>query len=139
MVILSAGIFLIPAADIAFADTVYEKQPAFTEKEVPVVRNEGRDGTVMLRFYEDMPNVAYVSAADFQGVMWNGETADIIEQGEGIYHLTNQDGCLIVNSAAGTIQSDDLIAYFGHKRAYDTGLMRLTAISTESLMRRMRM
>ena len=39
----------------------------YSERMVPVIDPKGASqGTVMLRFYNDMPNVAYVSISNFQ-------------------------------------------------------------------------
>jgi hypothetical protein len=47
----------------------------YAERLVPVVDPRGEaQGMVMLRFYNDMPSVAYVSISDFQSIMYPGTT-----------------------------------------------------------------
>lgn len=42
-------------------DDPADDQTAFTVKQVPVNRCGQQDGTVAIRFYEDMPSVPYIS------------------------------------------------------------------------------
>ena len=53
--------------------TVVADEPAdgglYSEKTVPVVYKVIPDGEVTLRFYDSLPDVAYISAADFQSIV----------------------------------------------------------------------
>ena len=52
----------------------------YVEHLVPVTDPQGEaQGTVMLRFYDDMPNVAYVSISHFQSIMYPGTTVQAEE------------------------------------------------------------
>ena len=51
----------------------------YQERIVPVVDPQGKaQGTVTLRFYDDMPSVAYVSISNFQGIMYPGTTVQVV-------------------------------------------------------------
>ena len=70
---------------------------SYTEKVVPVVTKIAPDGQVTLRFYDSMPNVAYISAADFQSIVLPGSTMTVTHTGAGQYTLTNADATATVN------------------------------------------
>ena len=80
--------------------TVADEQPdggAFTERTVPVVTKVAPDGEVTLRFYNDLPDVAYISAADFQSIVLPGSTMTVTHTGVGEYTLANGDAKAVVN------------------------------------------
>lgn len=70
---------------------------SYTERVVPVVTHIAPDGQVTLRFYDSMPNVAYISAADFQSIVLPGSTMTVTHTGAGQYTLTNADATATVN------------------------------------------
>ena len=70
---------------------------SYTERVVPVVTQIAPDGQVTLRFYDNMPNVAYISAADFQSIVLPGSTMTVTHTGAGQYTLTNADATATVN------------------------------------------
>ena len=70
---------------------------AYTEKTVPVVTKVAPDGAVTLRFYKDLPDVAYISAADFQSIVLPGSTMVVTHTGVGEYTLANGDAKAVVN------------------------------------------
>ena len=49
--------------------TPVDAGPAYTDKTVDVNRDGNAHGQVALRFYSDMPSVAYISVADFHKIM----------------------------------------------------------------------
>ena len=67
------AIFVLSACSIddnPVPEPVIPGQKDYVERLVPVVAPNGESqGTVTLRFYNDMPNVAYVSISDFQRMM----------------------------------------------------------------------
>lgn len=82
------------------AIVVPDDQPdggAYTEKTVPVVTKVAPDGEVTLRFYQDLPDVAYISAADFQSIVLPGSTMVVTHTGVGEYTLANGDAKAVVN------------------------------------------
>jgi len=87
LVMLSAVLLLAgcaehdnPAAPGGQSDkplTASDPGPAYTEKSVAVCRDGKADGQVTLRFYSDMPSVAYIEAADFHRLISNGATMTV--------------------------------------------------------------
>ena len=60
---------------------------AYTEKVVPVVTKVASDSEVTLRFYDAMPDVAYISAADFQSIVLPGSVMKVAHTGQGEYRI----------------------------------------------------
>ena len=82
----------------------------YTERTVPVVRHDAPTGQVTLRFYEDMPNVAYIAVSNFHKLMLpNGNMS--IEKHGGAYLLKNSEGQALVNVYDDTFTSDDYTAF----------------------------
>lgn len=92
-------------------DDPVDDKTAFTVKQVPVNRYGQQDGTVAIRFYEDMPSVPYISAADFQKVVLPGSTFKVTKTGAGVYQLQNQFSTATVNTADETCSFDDFMAF----------------------------
>ena len=88
-----------------------DEQTAFTVKQVPVNRNGQLDGTVAIRFYDDMPSVPYISVGDFQTVVLPGTTVKVTKTGAGLYLLDNQGSTATVNTASETCAFDDYMAF----------------------------
>ena len=83
---------------------------AFTEKTVPVNRG-GKEATpVTLRFYEDQPNVAYISASNFHHMMLPQQQLTVNRTGDS-YELNSHDGQAVVNISNDTFTSDDFEAF----------------------------
>ena len=79
---------------------VADEQPdggSYTERVVPVVTKIAPDSEVTLRFYDDMPNVAYISAADFQSIVLPGSVMTVTHTGAGEFTLANADATAVVN------------------------------------------
>ena len=79
---------------------VADEQPDggnYTERVVPVVTKIAPDSEVTLRFYDDMPNVAYISAADFQSIVLPGSVMTVTHTGAGEFTLANADATAVVN------------------------------------------
>ena len=67
-----------------------EEVKDYVERLYPVVDpQENSQGTVMLRFYNDMPNIAYISVSNFQEMIYPGTTIQVQKVGNGKYVLTN--------------------------------------------------
>lgn len=95
-------------------NVVPDEQPdggAYTERVVPVVYKVIPDGSVTLRFYADMPDVAYISAADFQSTVLPGSTMTVMHSGPGEYTLVNADASAVVNVRSDVFVSDDFEAF----------------------------
>ena len=84
---------------------------SYTERVVPVVTKIAPDGQVTLRFYDSMPNVAYISAADFQSIVLPGSTMTVTHTGAGQYTLTNADATATVNINDDVFVSDQFEAF----------------------------
>jgi len=68
----------------------------YTDKTLPVTRDKQSEGQIRLRYYSDMPSVAYVSVADFHKLMSKGQTMTV----------TNQDGVYTLAAGKGTATVD---------------------------------
>ena len=78
--------------DNPVVDPVKPDVKKYVERLVPVIDPKGEaQGTVTLRFYEDMPNVAYVSISNFQGIMYPGTTVQVTKTAD------NQDDVMKVS------------------------------------------
>jgi len=94
--------------------TVADERPdggAFTEKTVPVVTKVAPDSKVTLRFYNDLPDVAYISAADFQSIVLPGSTMKVTHTGVGEYTLDNAGAKAVVNVNKDVFVSSDFDAF----------------------------
>lgn len=93
---------------------VADDQPdggAYTEKTVPVVTKVAPDSKVTLRFYNDLPDVAYISAADFQSIVLPGSTMVVTHTGVGEYTLDNAGAKAVVNVNKDVFVSSDFDAF----------------------------
>ena len=91
-----------------------DEQPdggSYTERVVPVVTKIAPDSQVTLRFYDDLPNVAYISAADFQSIVLPGSVMKVTHTGAGEYTLTNADATAKVNVNSDVFTSDAFEAF----------------------------
>ena len=84
---------------------------AYTERVVPVVTKVAPDSRVTLRFYEDMPDVAYISASDFQSIVLPGSVMKVTHTGPGEYTLVNADATAVVNVNTDVFVSDQFEAF----------------------------
>ena len=83
----------------------------YTERIVPVVTKIAPDSQVTLRFYDDMPDVAYISAADFQSIVLPGSVMTVTHTGAGEYTLKNADATAVVNINDDVFTSDQFEAF----------------------------
>ncbi len=70
-------------------------------------RGGEEDGSVSLRFYDDMPSVAYISMADFQQLMLPGTTILVTKTSEGEYTLSGPFAEATVNITTEQFSTDD--------------------------------
>ncbi len=78
--------------------------PSYTDKTVDVNRDGKAYGQVALRFYSDMPSVAYINIADFHKIMTGGEAMTVTRQGE-LYGLVTRNGTATVDVKADYLNS----------------------------------
>ena len=90
----------------------FPKEIDYEERVVSVIDPQGEaKGTVKLRFYSDMPNVAYVSISNFQSIMYPGTTVQVVKTGPGRFSLISPYGTAMVNTQKDTFESDDYEAF----------------------------
>lgn len=82
-----------------------------TAKQVPVSRGGEQGGTVSLVFFDDLPGVAYISAAEFQQMMLPGSKMSVEQKAEGIYLLDNGNATATVDTKNETFSSADFMAF----------------------------
>ena len=79
----------------------------YVERMVPVVDPQNKpQGMVTLRFYDDMPSVAYVSISNFQSMIYPGTTVQVVKTAEGLYDLISPCGTATVDTEKDTFESD---------------------------------
>ncbi|MBP3269822.1 MAG: hypothetical protein J6L98_03990 [Bacteroidales bacterium] len=83
----------------------------FTEKTFPVVYKVIPDAQVTLRFYDALPEVPYISVADFQSIVLPGSTMTVSHTGVGEYTLANADASAVVNINNDVFVSEDFEAF----------------------------
>ena len=123
---MKSKFYLIPAIATLFVlascspktystkNLIADEQPdggAYTEKTVPVVTKVAPDGEVTLRFYDALPDVAYISAADFQSIVLPGSVMTVTHTGVGEYTLANGDAKAVVNVNNDVFVSDSFEAF----------------------------
>jgi hypothetical protein len=103
-------------------ETNPDDQTAYTVKMVPVNRDGSNSGTVAIRFYEDMPSVPYISAADFQNIVVPGTTVSVTKTGTALYQLKNAGGTLTVNTINETCAFDDFLGFTNQMGLVQAGM-----------------
>ncbi len=78
--------------------------PSYTDKTVDVNRDGKTYGQVSLRFYSDLPSVAYISVADFHKIMTAGDVMKVTRQGN-LYQLASRNGTATVDVKADYLHS----------------------------------
>lgn len=84
--------------------TPVDAGPSYTDKTVDVNRDGNAYGQVALRFYSDMPSVAYISVADFHKLMTAGDVMKVTRQGD-LYQLATRNGTATVDVKADYLNS----------------------------------
>ena len=86
---------------------------SYTEKEVPIFKEAETDETASLRFYEDLPNVAYISITDYYHLFLPDKEMTVEEVGADtdVYQVVSATGSATVDAAEETISSDDMAAF----------------------------
>ena len=79
----------------------------YVDRMVSVVDPQNKpQGVVTLRFYDDMPSVAYVSISNFQSMIYPGTTVQVVKTAEGQYELISPCGTATVDTEKDTFESD---------------------------------
>ena len=89
-----------------------EEVKKYVDRMFPVVDpKQAPQGTVTLRFYQDMPNVAYISVSRFQEIMYPGTTIQVQKLSDGKYMLTSPCGTAKVDVEKDLFMSSDYEAF----------------------------
>lgn len=84
----------------------------YVERMVPVVDPQNNPkGVVTLRFYDDMPSVAYVSISNFQSMIYPGTTVSVAKTAPSQYALISPCGTATVDTQTDVFESDDYEAF----------------------------
>lgn len=92
-------------------DDASDKMPYQVTK--TLVNNNGRfSQTVALRYYDDMPHVAYIAVTDFQSLVMPLKSIGVSRTGASQYLLTTSKGeTAVVNTADETMAFDDFMGF----------------------------
>ena len=113
---LVAALFTVSCSPKVYSSrsVVPDERPdggGYTERTVPVVYKVIPDGQVTLRFYDALPDVAYISVADFQSVVLPGSVMTVTHTGPGEYLLVNAEATATVNVRDDVFVSDGFVAF----------------------------
>ena len=113
---LVAALFTVSCSPKVYSSrsVVPDERPdggGYTERTVPVVYKVIPDGQVTLRFYDALPDVAYISVADFQSVVLPGSVMTVTHTGPGEYLLVNAEATATVNIRDDVFVSDGFEAF----------------------------
>ena len=95
---------------------------SYTDRVVPVVTKVAPDSEVTLRFYDAMPNVPYISAADFQSIVLPGSVMTVTHTGVGEYTLANADATAVVNIGSDIFVSNEFEAFTNQMGLLQAGM-----------------
>ncbi len=100
-----------PGQETATGDDASDKMP-FKVTQVSVNDNGKSTKTVALRYYEDMPHVAYIAVADFQNMLMEGTSIRVSKTAVSQYSLTTSHGkTATVNTAEESMTFDDFVNF----------------------------
>ena len=100
-----------PGQETATGDDASDKMP-FKVTQVSVNDNGKSTKTVALRYYEDMPHVAYIAVADFQNMLMAGTSIRVSKTAVSQYSLTTSHGkTATVNTAEESMTFDDFLNF----------------------------
>ena len=100
-----------PGQETATGDDASDKMPFKVTQ--TIVNNNGKSTkTVALRYYEDMPHVAYIAVADFQNMLLAGTSIRVSKTAVSQYSLTTSHGkTATVNTAEESMTFDDFLNF----------------------------
>ena len=118
-VLTLGGLFLLSGGSgtgsAAGADTVTAEQGpvAYEDRDIPLFRTQLTQETIPIRFYDDMPNIAYVKIEDYHHIFLPEDQVTVEEtaDGTGVYNVVNGSGSAVIDTVEETIESDDLFAF----------------------------
>ena len=115
LLMMVAGFTMTSCVDTYHQDNPVDggvKKKNYVDRLYPVVDPKNKSlGTVMLRFYNDMPSVAYISMSHFQEMIYPGTTIQVQKVGNGKYALSNPFGTAEVDTKTDIFTSSDYEAF----------------------------
>ena len=100
-----------PGQETNMGDDPSDKMP-FKVTQTSVSDNGKSTTTVALRYYEDMPHVAYISVADFQKLLLSSASIQVNKTAVSQYSLTTSHGkTATVNTAEESMTFDDFVNF----------------------------
>ena len=100
-----------PGQGTATGDDVSDKMP-FKVMQTAVNDNGSASKTVALRYYEDMPNVAYIAVSDFQDMLVPGKSLKVSRTAASQYQLETSKGqTATVNTAEESLSFEDYLSF----------------------------
>ena len=81
------------------------------DKKVGVFREKLTNETATVRFFNDMPSIAYMPIEDYYAIMLPGYTMSTESMGNGQYKLTSACGTAVVNVDEDSFASDNYAAF----------------------------
>ena len=85
----------------------------YEDRDIPIFRTVLTEETIKVRFYDDLPSIAYVKIDDYHHLFFPEEQVTVEEtaEGTGVYNVANSGGSAVIDTAKETIMSDDLRAF----------------------------
>ena len=100
-----------PGEETVTGDDASDKQP-FKVTQTTVNNNGKSTQTVSLRYYDDMPHVAYISFSDFQNMVMSTKSIQVSKTAASQYKLVTSKGeTATVNTADEKITFDDYLSF----------------------------
>ena len=135
-----------PGQETNMGDDPSDKMP-FKVTQVSVNDNGKSTKTVALRYYEDMPHVAYISVADFQKLLLSSASIQVNKTAVSQYSLTTSHGkTATVNTAEESMTFDDFVNFValgvtttGESGGNDDDMNRLSTAGNQRPLRPLRL
>ena len=103
--------YIDPGQETVTGDDASDKAP-FKVTQTSVNNNGKSTQTVDLRYYEDMPHVAYISVSDFQTMLMPGKSIQVSKTAVSQYKLVTSKGeTAMVNTADESMTFDDFMSF----------------------------
>ena len=112
-----------PGQETATGDDASDKMP-FKVTQTTVNDNGKSTKTVALRYYEDMPHVAYIAVSDFQNMLVPSKSIRVSKTAASQYQLVTSKGeTAMVNTAEESMTIDDYMSFVSLSATNVAGLV----------------
>jgi hypothetical protein len=112
-----------PGQETTAGDDASDKTP-FKVTQVTVKNNGKSTQTVTLRYYDDMPHVAYIAVSDFQNMLVPSKSIRVSKTAASQYQLVTSKGeTAMVNTAEESMKFDDYMSFVSLKAANALGVV----------------